>query len=115
MEESTPENVLKLLDLARISLSSGEKDIFKPEFKEFFGSLGEGYDFVDAVWKFSSKILPVKAYPDDEQGNYCRDLARDEKFQENIIKTGFAKKLREGTSLRDLVKESCAPHINTNP
>jgi len=109
VEEYNAENVLDILRFVKISLSSNEMDIFRPKFKEFFNSLKKDYDGVDAIWKFFSEYLPTETYPEDVEGNYYRRIARDEKFQRNLIDSGIAKKLREGMSLNDLMR---IPKIN---
>lgn len=106
MVEYTAENAVEFLNLAGIFLSSNEMNIFKEEFKRY-NSSEKNVDFIDTIWKVYSDILPFKTHPnEDERISYMNHIKKDTLFQEKVINSHIADKLRSGTSLSDLVKKA---------
>ncbi len=98
MEEYTAENALELAKkFGKISIPVNKDELFASKYNQFYDPSGKGYDFVYAAWKSSLEIFPFDS-PEYAQA----DMA----FQENIINSGIAEKLRQGTPLSDLVKDS---------
>jgi len=111
MEKYTSKEGLELLNLFGISLPSNEINLFKNNFDKLYLSSEKYNDFIETVWRIYSEILPSEAYPNHKgESHSIMCSSRDDLFQENVINSGIYKKIKEGASIEDLLKNS-----NINP
>ncbi|MBS3086455.1 hypothetical protein J4422_02025 [Candidatus Pacearchaeota archaeon] len=112
MVDYTSEDGLKILTYLRLTnLTQQEREVFREKWPEFYR--GHGQDLIRTTWVLYSEALPFIC-GDGDRGSFVAAQIRDMEFGERLEESGLDKKLKDGTSLKDIFAASPERFASTN-